>query len=301
MKFVHAALLAIAMMLALPVAALAFLVILWGMFRGRFDYRVRPVEIRSPDLPVEFDGFRIAQISDLHLGSLRGKQERLRKAVRLVNRATPDLVLFTGDLVNNVADEAEGWTDLLAGLKSGSGNYSILGNHDYGEYYPWTDEESRQENMRQLYRIHRDAGLTLLRNQSVKIERGNGALFLAGVENWGLPPFKQYGDLGKALENIPPGSYTILLSHDPSHWEAEVLGKTNVRLTLSGHTHGMQFGIRTRRFRWSPIQWKYPRWIGLYAEGGQYLYVNPGLGYIGYAGRIGVPPEITLITLRRQG
>ena len=155
--------------------------------------------------------------------------------------------------------------------------------------------------MRQLYRIHRDAGLTLLRNQSVKIERGNGALFLAGVENWGLPPFKQYGDLGKALENIPPGSYTILLSHDPSHWEAEVLGKTNVRLTLSGHTHGMQFGIRTRRFRWSPIQWKYPRWIGLYAEGGQYLYVNPGLGYIGYAGRIGVPPEITLITLRRQG
>ncbi len=286
--------------LALPLAALAFLVILWGMFRGRFNYRLRLLEVRSPDLPDEFDGFRIVQISDLHLGSLGGKQERIRQVVERINAVSPDLVLFTGDLVNNIAEEAEDWTGLLSEMVAGSGKFSILGNHDYGEYYHWTSEESRQENMNRLYRAHRDSGFTLLRNQSVKIKRGRSEIFIAGVENWGLPPFRQYGDLDKALEDIPGDAYTILLSHDPSHWDAEVLGKTNVRLTLSGHTHGMQFGIRTRWFRWSPIQWKYPRWIGLYAEGGQYLYVNPGLGYIGYAGRIGVPPEITLITLKRS-
>jgi predicted MPP superfamily phosphohydrolase len=287
-------------LLILPVCVLSFFVIIDGMLRGRFRFLVRPVEIQSPDLPPDFDGFRIVQISDLHLGSLHGQQHRIRKAIDLVNRESPDLILFTGDLVNNVAEEADGWTGLLSELKSRCGNYSILGNHDYGEYYNWTSEEARLENMNRLYRVHRESGFILLRNQSVKIESGTGGIYLAGVENWGLPPFKQYGHIGKAMENIPENAFTILLSHDPSHWDAEVLGKTRVQLTLSGHTHGMQFGIRTRRFRWSPIQWKYPRWIGLYQQGDQYLYVNPGLGYIGYAGRIWIPPEITLITLKRS-
>jgi predicted MPP superfamily phosphohydrolase len=287
-------------LLVLPICVLSFFVIIDGMARGRFRFLVRPVEIQSPDLPPEFDGFRIVQISDLHLGSLYGQQHRIQKAIDLVNRQSPDLILFTGDLVNNIAEEADGWTGLLAELRSRYGNYSILGNHDYGEYYNWTSEESRLENMERLYRAHRESGFTLLRNQSVKIESGSGGIYLAGVENWGLPPFKQYGRLGRALENIPDDAFTILLSHDPSHWDAEVLGKTRVQLTLSGHTHGMQFGIRTRRLRWSPIQWRYPRWIGLYRQGDQYLYVNPGLGYIGYAGRIWIPPEITLITLKRS-
>jgi len=154
------------------------------------------------------------------------------------------------------------------------------------------------ENMNRLIKAHADSGFTILLNKSVRISRDKQEIFVAGVENWGLPPFKQYGDLDKAVREIPPDAFTILLSHDPSHWDAEILKKTDVQLTLSGHTHGMQFGIRIKNFRWSPVQMKYPRWIGLYRQGNQFLYVNPGLGYIGYAGRIWIPPEITVITLK---
>lgn len=286
--------------LIIPLSVFSMMVIFWGMLFGRFNFKVRRSEISFKDLPPEFDGYRIIHISDLHLGSLYGHQEKLRRAIHLINNETPDLVLFTGDLVNNLAEETKGWEDLLSDIKARDGNYAILGNHDYGEYYDWPDEKAHQENMKKLIRAHEDSGFTLLLNRSVKISKKDEDIFLSGVENWGLPPFKQYGDLGKALKDIPHTGFTILLSHDPSHWDEEVAERTGVHLTLSGHTHGMQFGIRIGKFRWSPIQLKYPRWIGFYQQGKQYLHVNPGLGYIGYAGRIWIPPEISVITLKKS-
>jgi predicted MPP superfamily phosphohydrolase len=287
-------------MIVLPVSVSTLFIILGGMLFGRFNFQTRRHEIVSADLPGDFDGFRIVHISDLHLGSLYGHREKLRKVVDMINREKPDLILFTGDLVNNLAEEAEGWTNLLEEMKAGHGKFSILGNHDYGEYYNWPDDESRQENMKRLIGVHEQSGFTLLLNRSTVIRNGGSALYLAGVENWGLPPFRQYGDLDKALRDVPEKAFTLLLSHDPSHWDAEILAATGVQLTLSGHTHGMQFGIRTRKIKWSPIQMKYPRWIGLYREGSRYLHVNPGLGYIGYAGRIFIPPEISLLVLKSQ-
>jgi predicted MPP superfamily phosphohydrolase len=287
-------------MLVMPLSVLATLVIFWGMLFGRFNYKVRHTEITYTDLPKAFDGYKIVHISDLHLGSLYGKQEKFSRAIDLINNESPDLLLFTGDLVNNLAEETEGWEELLSDLQARDGNYAILGNHDYGEYYDWPDENAHTQNMTKLVEAHKNSGFSLLLNRSVRISKGNEEIFLAGVENWGLPPFKQYGDLAKALEDVPDSGFTILLSHDPSHWDAEITGNTGVHLTLSGHTHGMQFGIRIGNFRWSPIQLKYPRWVGLYQQGNQYLHVNPGLGYIGYAGRIWIPPEISVITMKRS-
>ncbi len=287
-------------MLIFPLSAFSMIIIFWGMLFGRFNFKVRRSDISYGDLPPAFDGYRIVHISDLHLGSLYGHQKKLKRAIGLINSESPDLILFTGDLVNNLAEETLGWEDLLAELRARDGKYAILGNHDYGEYYEWPDETAHQENMQKLIQAHQDSGFTLLLNRSVRISRGDGDVFLAGVENWGLPPFKQYGDLAKALNDTPDTGFKILLSHDPSHWDEEVTGRTNVHLTLSGHTHGMQFGIRIGKFRWSPVQLKYPRWVGLYKQGDQYLHVNPGLGYIGYAGRIWIPPEISVITLRRS-
>lgn len=285
-------------LIILPVSVLSFFAILLGMIFGRFNFRIHREEIQFPDLPAAFDGFRLVQISDLHLGSLFGHQDKILKAVGLINRESPDIIVFTGDLVNNLAEEAEGWTGILAKLLAGYGKFSILGNHDYGEYYPWPGEEIRLENRQKLCEAHREAGFELLLNRAVRISRGEQEIWLAGVENWGLPPFKQYGELESTLRTVPGNAFTILLSHDPSHWDAEILDQSHVQLTLSGHTHGMQFGLRLGKFRWSPIKWKYPRWIGLYRKGERYLYVNPGLGYIGYAGRILIPPEITVFTLR---
>jgi len=287
-------------MLVIPLSVFSMMVVFWGMLFGRFNFKKRSSEISFKDLPPAFDGYRIIHISDLHLGSLHGYQEKLRRAINLINKESPDLILFTGDLVNNLAEETRGWEDLLSDLKAKDGNYAILGNHDYGEYYDWPDEKAHQNNMQKLIRAHEDSGFFLLLNRSVKISRKDEDIFLAGVENWGLPPFKQYGDLTKALQGIPDAKFTILLSHDPSHWDEEVTGRTGVHLTLSGHTHGMQFGVRIGKFRWSPIQVKYPRWVGFYQQGYQYLHVNPGLGYIGYAGRIWIPPEISVITLKKS-
>ncbi len=299
-EFIGAGPLNIISKLVLPLSALSILVILWGMLFGRFNFKVRPIEIRFHDLPQAFNGYRIVHISDLHLGSLHGHQGKIKEAFRLINNESPDLILFTGDLVNNLAEETIGWEALLSEMNAVDGKYAILGNHDYGEYYNWPDENAHQENMDKLVRAHEDSGFTLLLNRTVKISRGDEEIYLAGVENWGLPPFKQYGDLAKALKDTPEAGFKILLSHDPSHWDAEVLNKTDIHLTLSGHTHGMQFGIRIGKFRWSPIQMKYPRWVGLYQQGYQFLHVNPGLGYIGYAGRICIPPEISVITLRKS-
>jgi len=230
---------------------------------------------------------------------MNGYQGKLQKAIDLINDAGADVILFTGDLVNNLADEAEGWTGLLAGMQARNGKFAITGNHDYGEFIDWPDKESMRDNMKRLIGAHEESGFRVLMNEAVPIRLGREEIYIAGVENWGLPPFKQYGDLEKALRNTGEKSFRILLSHDPSHWDEEVAGKQQVQLTLSGHTHGFQFGIRTKKINWSPVQYKYPRWIGLYQRGHQFLHVSPGLGHIGYAGRIGIPPEITVITLRK--
>ena len=303
--------------IAIPLSVVSFIALLAGMAFGRFNYKIRREGIVHPALPPDFEGFKIIQISDLHLGSMYGKQHKLARAIDMINRENPDIIAFTGDLVNNLANEAEGWTDLLSALRSRYGNYSILGNHDYGDHYQFDSESERQDNLDQLVEAHRKSGFSVLLNQSAEISMNGSApehppssIFLAGVENWGEPPFKQYGDLEKALKGIPENAFTVLLSHDPSHWDAEVLDGSHPKpddsatqvspaLTLSGHTHGMQFGFRTRWFRWSPVQLKYPRWVGLYKQGQQYLYVSPGLGYVGYAGRIFIPPEISVLTLHR--
>jgi uncharacterized protein len=298
--YYHSSLLNNISLIIIPVSILTFLVILSGMLFGRFNFRLRNLETDFPDLPSEFDGFTIIHISDLHLGSINGHQDKIKKAIDIINGAEADLILFTGDLVNNLADETEGWTDLLSTMSARHGKYAITGNHDYGEFMEWPDEKSRQDNMKRLISAHETAGFKVLMNDSAKINLGKDDIFIVGVENWGLPPFQQYGDLGKAMKDLEEDDFRILMSHDPSHWDEEVVNKTGAQLTLSGHTHGFQFGIRTKRFKWSPVQYKYPRWIGIYQQGYQFLHVSPGLGYIGYAGRIGIPPEITVITLRKS-
>jgi predicted MPP superfamily phosphohydrolase len=282
----------------LVLSVIPFVAILWGLVFGRFHYQVEKVDAVYPGLPAAFEGLRIVQLSDLHLGSVYGKQERVRKAIEIVNSLDPDLVMFTGDMVNNYSEEAHGWENLFAELRARYGRFSILGNHDYGEYWTWKSDAERRNNLMMLFKVHEDMGFELLRNAWDTVRINGSTLGIIGVENWGQPPFKQYGDLDKAMDGLPETGFNILLSHDPSHWDAKVLNKTTIPLTLSGHTHAMQFGVRLGKFRWSPSKYIYSRWNGLYRENGQALYVNRGLGFLGFPGRIGLRPEITLITLR---
>lgn len=276
---------------------LTFLSILYGMV-ARFNYHVEKVDIAYPGLPGGLEGLTIVQLSDIHLGSMYGKQDRFRKAVDRINNLKPDLILFTGDMVNNFSEEAHGWEELFASMQARIGKYSILGNHDYGNYWTWTSEQERDDNMQRLYEIQQKMGFRLLLNECDTIRHNGETLALIGVENWGLPPFSGTGDLKKATAGMPLVSFKVLMSHNPTHWDAEVLNKTDIGLTLSGHTHAAQFGIKIGRFSWSPARYFYDRWMGLYRESGQALYVNRGLGYIGFPGRVGLRPEITLITLR---
>lgn len=282
-------------------SALPFGTFLFGMVHGKFNFRVYREKLWFPDLPESFHGMRIVQISDLHIGGLYGSWEKVEAGMDLVNAQEPDLLFFTGDLVNDFAEELDGWMDILGKLKAKQGKYSILGNHDYGDYHYWKSEAAKKKNLDKIKEAHHELGFHLLLNQSDIISGGEDKLAVMGVENWGKPPFTQYGDLSLARQGTDGIPFKLLLSHDPSHWDAEVMGQTDIQLTLSGHTHGMQFGIQTATINWSPIQMKYPRWGGLYEEDGQYLYVNRGFGYIGYPGRIGMPPEITVIELFRKG
>lgn len=278
-------------------AGIPFLSIIYGIAWGRFDLTVRKIKLNSRKLSKKFNGLRIIQISDFHLGSLLNHRDFVQEAVEQINYLKPDLILFTGDMVNNVADEMNKFLPILSQLKSKFGNYSVLGNHDYGEYIPWDSEDDKWKNLEKLKQLQEDVGFKLLINENRKIKIDNEHIELVGIENWGLPPFPQYGDLKKALENVDDESYKILMSHDPTHWDEEVLGYTNIDLTLSGHTHGAQFGIEIPGWRWSPVNVRYKRWGGLYTEGDQSLYVNTGVGFIGFPGRVGMPPEITLIEL----
>ena len=281
------------------VAAIPFLSIIWGIWKGRYNFKVSSLSLVFPNLPEAFNGTKILQISDFHIGSFAGNPEMVEKAIELINKQNADYILFTGDMVNNIASEVADFLPVIKKMKARKGLFSILGNHDYGEYYQWTSKEQLEKNMEDLYDHHKSAGFRLLRNEGVKLEKDGEEIALIGVENWGLPPFPQYGDLGKSLEAVKDAPFKILMSHDPSHWDAEVLNKTNIDLTLSGHTHGMQFAISIPGWRWSPVKMKYPRWGGLYTEGAQHLYVNIGIGYIAFPGRVGTPPEITVIELKK--
>jgi len=286
--------------LVLIVAAALFLLLLFGLTRGRHYYKVRKAILYFDDLPEAFDGFTITHLSDIHSGSFSDKRG-VQKGLDLVNAQKSDVILFTGDLVNNQASEMESWIPAFAQLEAPYGKYSILGNHDYGDYILWESDELKQANLNRLKEVHREIGFQLLLNESRTIQKAGELVSLIGVENWGKGGFHKYGDLKKATAGVPDDAFKILMSHDPSHWDAVILGHHQpIHLTLSGHTHGMQFGFEIFGFKWSPIKYIYKQWAGLYQKHGRYLYVNRGFGFLGLKGRVGIWPEIAVITLKRK-
>ncbi len=280
------------------IALIPFLAVIYGVAIGRFDFQVINKKIEFTTLPASFNGFRIVHISDLHIGSFYGHKDRVRHAVKIINEQKPDMIVFTGDLVNNFTAEIDDFIDILAEMNAPYGMYSILGNHDYGDYYQWESEAEKEQNMVDMIAVQKQIGFRLLMNEWDSVVIKGERIAVIGVENWGEPPFPQYGDLEEASKGTGKFPFRILLTHDPSHWDAEVLVENGIDLSLAGHTHGMQFGIENRFIRWSPSKLQYPRWAGLFEENGQFLYVNRGLGYVAFPGRIGMPPEITVIELR---
>lgn len=269
--------------------------ILYGALFGTENFQIRETTILSKDLPKGFENYRIVQISDIHCGSWAGDTKALQKAVNLINAQEPDLIVFTGDLVNNIATELDEFMPVLSQLKAKDGVYSVLGNHDYAMYIPWESPEKKEENLLALKQKQADMNWELLNNRHVKLYQNGDSIALIGVENSGRPPFPNYAKLPESMEGTE-GMFKVLLSHDPSSWRREVLPETDIQLTLSGHTHAMQ----TKIFGFSPAVWVYPEYEGLYTEGGQKLYVNIGLGHLMYPLRLGAWPEITLLTLKRE-
>lgn len=277
---------------------LPLLVLVFAIFKAVYHFKIYHHKISFNHLPKPFEGLRVVQISDLHIGSFNYRYKILQRAVNLINDLHPDLIFFTGDLVNNYAWELRGWENIFNQLKAKRGKYAVLGNHDYGDYSSWNREEEKLENFNKIKQFYKDVDFKLLLNESKIIEIDNERIAIAGVENWGELPFKQYGDLKMALKNIDDIPFKILLSHDPSHWSEAVINKIDIALTLSGHTHGMQVGFELKNLKWSPIKYKYKYWAGLYKEGNQFLHVNRGLGWLGFPGRLGMRPEITFLELR---
>ena len=269
-----------------------------GMARGRTNVKVFRESVKIAKLPDSFDGLKIVQLSDIHLAGFYKHPAYIRKVVAMVNELEPDLICFTGDMVHNFSEELDPFIDILRDLSAPLGKVAVLGNHDYGAYFRWNSKEEEAVNLDRVKAQIRASGFDLLLNEHRTISINGDSLTLLGVENWGKPPFPQKGDLSKAMSDINPDHIKILLSHDPSHWDLRVKDKEDIDLTLSGHTHGMQFGFEIGKFRWSPSQWTYKYWAGLYGENGQQLYVNRGLGYTGFPGRVGIRPEITLLTLQ---
>ena len=285
--------------LALGLAAIPFASILYGMVQGRYNFRVLKYTLFFEDLPQAFDGYRIAQISDVHSGSFDNR-EKIEYGVNLVKEQDTDVVFFTGDLVNDMAEEMKDWKELFSSIKAPDGVYSILGNHDYGDYHNWESQQAKIENLDQLKNTHAEMGWDLLLNENRFIEKNGERIAEVGVENWGAG-FKQVGDLEKAGIGVDANDFKILLSHDPSHWEQQVKNNDkNYHLTLSGHTHGMQFGIEIPGFlKWSPAQYRYKHWAGIKEEFGRYINVNRGFGFLAYPGRVGIWPEISVIELKK--
>lgn len=286
--------------MGLLVAAVPFSALIYGMVKGAYDYRVKRVTLRFPNLPNAFDGYKMLQISDLHTGSFNTSSP-LKAAVEIINKQQADLVLFTGDLVNNMAVELGKHLDTLKGINAKSGVFSVLGNHDYGDYVQWGSREAKRQNLQNLIDSHGKMGWQILLNENRLIEKDGEHIAILGVENWGnRAGFPKYGDLAKAYSGTENSPFKVLLSHDPSHWDGEINKRfPDIDLTLSGHTHGMQFGVNVPWLKWSPVQYVYEQWAGLYQKGKQYLYVNTGLGFLGYPGRVGFLPEITVFELKR--
>ncbi|MCU4177188.1 metallophosphoesterase [Carboxylicivirga sp. N1Y90] len=281
------------------VASAPFISLLFGVIKGRFSFAKKYTKLSFPNLPNSFEGLKIVQISDLHLGSLNSNYREMEEAVELINAEHPDIICFTGDLVNNFYEETIGWEKVFSKLKAPLGKFSILGNHDYGDYSKWPSSEAKANNLKGIKEAHGRLGFKLLNNQSSLIDINGESIAIAGVENWGHPPFPRYGNLELASLGTEKAPFKMLLSHDPDHWDAEVTTESDFDLTLAGHTHGMQLGFEYKGFQWSPAKYKFKRWSGLYKEGQQYLYVNRGLGYLGMPARVGMPPEITIIELTK--
>ncbi|HEY8400511.1 MAG TPA: metallophosphoesterase [Cytophagaceae bacterium] len=283
----------------LIVGSLPFISMAYGIIAGAHDYTIRRVTIRLKKLPIAFDGLRIAQLSDIHAGSFYNKFA-VERGIQMLLNEKPDVVFFTGDLVNDRADEMVDYKDVFAKVKAPMGVYSVLGNHDYGDYVQWPSAQAKSENLKRLINIHKEMGWDILINENRKLEKDGESIAIIGVENWGAKGrFPKYGKLSKAYKGIEDTPVKLLLSHDPSHWDAEVRQKyKDIDIMFSGHTHGFQFGVEIANVKWSPVKYMYEQWAGLYQKGEQFLYVNRGFGYIGYPGRVGITPEITIIELK---
>ena len=287
--------------IALLVASIPIPFVLYGIYKGRYNYKVYKYDLIFDDLPEDFDGYQITHISDIHSGSLKNKNN-VEYAVRLINEQKSDLILFTGDIINNKSNELIKWKDLLSTMKASDGKFSVLGNHDYGDYVNWNNKQEKEDNFSDLLNFQKQMGFKLLLNENIKIKKGESNISLIGVENWGKGRFKKKGDIDKACIGLNKRDFKIVLSHDPSHWDKILIDhKTHFHLTLSGHTHGMQFGIEIPGWvKWSPAKWAYRQWAGLYNEKNQFLNVNRGFGVLGFPGRVGIPPEISVITLKKS-
>ena len=287
--------------IALLVASIPIPFVLYGIYKGRYNYKVYKYDLIFDDLPEDFDGYQITHISDIHSGSLKNKNN-VEYAVRLINEQKSDLILFTGDIINNKSNELIKWKDLLSTMKASDGKFSVLGNHDYGDYVNWNNKQEKEDNFSDLLNFQKQMGFKLLLNENIKIKKGESNISLIGVENWGKGRFKKKGDIDKACIGLNKRDFKIVLSHDPSHWNKILIDhKTHFHLTLSGHTHGMQFGIEIPGWvKWSPAKWAYRQWAGLYNEKNQFLNVNRGFGVLGFPGRVGIPPEISVITLKKS-
>ena len=285
--------------IALGLAAIPFAAFIYGIIQGKYNYKVLKYQLSFKDLPDAFDGYTITQISDIHSGSFTNK-EKIKYGVDLINQQKSDIMLFTGDIVNNKADEMDNWMDVFDKLEAKDGKYSILGNHDYGDYMDWDNPQDKIDNFQKVKDIHQKIGFDLLLDEHRYLEKGGQKIALLGVENWGKG-FNQAGDLARASANIKQEDFKILMSHDPSHWEIKVKQDPfNYQLTLSGHTHGLQMGIEIPGWlKWSPSKYVYKQWAGLYEEAGRFINVNRGFGYHAFPGRVGIWPEITVIELKK--
>ncbi|HEY4198442.1 MAG TPA: metallophosphoesterase [Mucilaginibacter sp.] len=278
---------------SVPLAALTY-----GTISGVYDYQVKYRTLYLPNLPKAFDGIKLGQISDIHSGSFYNKKAVVG-GIEMLMKEKPDFIFFTGDLVNSRTDEMYGYQDIFSKVKAPLGVFSSLGNHDYGDYSYWPTEEARAKNFQDLIDTHKNMGWDLLRNENRRLKVGGEEIGILGVENWGsLSRFPKRGRLDLAVKNTDDLPVKLLLSHDPSHWRAQVLKYPEIDMMFAGHTHGMQFGIQTKHFQWSPIQYIYKEWAGFYREGQQQLYVNVGYGFLGYPGRVGILPEITIFDLK---
>jgi uncharacterized protein len=283
---------------AVAIGGLNVGVLSFGILSGAHDYRIHRITLKLPNLPKAFEGMILAQLSDIHSGSFYNKTA-VKGGVEMLLKEKPDLVFFTGDLVNNEAKELVDYFDIFKKVTAPLGVYSILGNHDYGDYYQWKNDQVKAQNLSTLIKAHKDMGWNILLDEHKKLVVDNESIGVLGMQNWGSGRFAKYGNLETTLLGTEDLETKLLLSHDPSHWRAQVVGKTDIDAVFAGHTHGMQFGVEIGDFKWSPVKYRYPEWAGLYNEGKQQIYVNRGFGYLGYPGRIGILPEITILTLER--